>query len=292
MQHRVTAKCWRVQQLNGQLQAFAERAEARKAAATPGAQFLGAVWLPRIEVVYFAGAHLLHQQTLSAFEGNFTLLPYVYKRHKADGRPYGLVRGAIDPQRELNKRRSKAMHLLNTAQVIADIDAVEDPALLAREAARPDGLILKRAGKDLRIIRNSDLAASQVAVMEQAGRDIQDVLGVFDENLGKPTQAVSGAAIQQRQLAGTLNQMFAFDTLRRLKKQLGAQLLTLMRRTLTPTQVLRITDKLGAARLAQVGLQTPDLNGVFDVVIEEVGEALSVREMGVLQAQRPDLIGA
>jgi hypothetical protein len=293
VQHKATVKHWQVQHLNGRITSHSNRAEARKeAAGSIGAQLMGVVWVPQVKVTYFAGETLLASHVLEEANGSFTLLPYVYKRHKADGRPYGLVRGAIDPQRELNKRRSKAMHLLNTAQVIADIDAVEDPAVLAREAARPDGLILKRAGKDLRIIRNADLASSQVAVMEQAGRDIQDVLGVFDDNMGKPTQAISGAAIQQRQLAGTLNQMFAFDALRRLKKALGGQLLALMRQTMTPTQVLRITDNLSAARLAQVGLNNADWASMFDVVVEEVGEVVSARELAILQTQRPDLIGA
>lgn len=293
VQHKSTAKQWQVQLINGQLNTYKTRTEARKAMTdNAGAQLMGAVFVQQVMATYFAGDILLASSVVEDANGQFTLLPYVYKRHKADGRPYGLVRGAIDPQRELNKRRSKAMHLLNTAQVIADVDAVEDPAVLAREAARPDGLILKRAGKDLRIIRNGDLAASQVAVMEQAGRDIQDVLGVFDENMGKPSQAISGAAIQQRQMAGTLNQMFAFDALRRLKKALGVQLLTLMRQTMTPTQVLRITDKLGAARLAQIGLTNADWTAMFDVVVEEVGEVVSARDMAVLQTQRPDLIGA
>ncbi|MFT7434150.1 MAG: hypothetical protein ACI9TY_001798 [Alphaproteobacteria bacterium] len=100
----------------------------------------------RVYIAYFSGDTLLDMRALPY---NFTLLPFIYKRDKKDGRPYGLLRSAIDPQRELNKRRSKAMHLLNTAQVIADIDAVDDPNILAREAARPDGVILKRPGKDL-----------------------------------------------------------------------------------------------------------------------------------------------
>jgi hypothetical protein len=139
-------------------------------------------------------------------------------------------------------------------------------------------------------MRNTDLATSQVAVMEQAGRDIQDVLGIFDEAMGKESNAQSGAAIQQRQLASTLNQMFAFDALRRLKKRLGAQLLALLRQTLTPTDVLRITDDLAAARLFAMGEH--DLNASFDVVVEEVRDALSLRDAEVITAQRPDLVGA
>lgn len=252
---------------------------------------------PQVQIAYFAGDVLLYHAVLPYQHNQFTLIPYVYKRDRIDGRPYGLLRSAMDPQRELNKRRSKAMHLLSTAQVIADIDAVEDPNILAREAARPDGMILKRPGKELKIIRNSDLAQSQVAVMEQAGRDIQEVMGVFDESLGKPSNATSGIAIQQRQVAGSLNQMFAFDALRRSKKALGQQVLQLIRQYFTASMVIHITDDLNAS--GAVKLNQPVLDemgkpmrdnagnilkehdvqtGVFDVHVEEVRDVLSSRE--------------
>ena len=254
----------------------------------------GHIFAPRVYVAYFTENILLSHSPLGYQHNQFTLIPYVFKRDRKDGRPYGLVRCAIDPQRELNKRRSKAMHLLNTAQVIADIDAVEDPSILAKEAARPDGLILKRPGKELRILRNTDLAQSQVAVMEQATRDIQEVMGVFDEVIGKQSNATSGVAIQQRQTASSLNQMFAFDSLRRCKKQLGLQVLALIRQYFTHEMVIQVTDSMEAAKLVHLNRKhvledgteavTHDVtNGVFDVHVEEVRDVLSSREMELQQ---------
>lgn len=252
---------------------------------------------PQLRVAYFSDDVLLQDSPLPYSHNQFTLVPYIFKRQRATGAPYGLVASAIDPQRELNKRRSKAMHMLNTSQVIADIDAVEDPSLLAKEAARPDGIILKRPGKELRIVRNSDLAASQFSIMEQAGRDIHDVMGVYDEALGKPSNAVSGLAIQQRQIASTMNQMFAFDALRRTKKQLGLMVLSLIREVFTSEMAIQITDNLDAPRLIQLNQLMRDdagqfvydtqgkpvtINnlqlGTFDIHVEEVHDALSGRE--------------
>ncbi|MFZ2587739.1 MAG: hypothetical protein WAZ18_06460 [Alphaproteobacteria bacterium] len=294
VQYKELARHWRVRKADGTLVSTFDKAVVT--ALGKGCVVEEVSEIPQVRVAYFAGDVLLDDRELAYGHNGFTLIPYVYKRHKADGRPYGLVRAAMDPQRELNKRRSKAMHLLNTAQVIADVDAVDDPNMLAREAARPDGVILKRSGKDLRIIRNSDLAASQVSVMEQAGRDIQDVMGVFDENMGKPSNAVSGVAIQQRQMAGAMNQMFAFDALRMTKKRLGEQVLALVRQFFSHEMVILITDVVGAGR--QVRLNTPvrddagapivldgvelrenDVrSGVFDVVVEEVKDVMSGRE--------------
>ncbi|MFZ2620342.1 MAG: hypothetical protein WAX89_05655 [Alphaproteobacteria bacterium] len=289
VQYKRTEQLYSVRKVDGSKLATFDK----KAAQTVGEEVESNA-VPRVYVAYFSENVLLSHTPLPYSHNRFTLLPYVFKRDRKDGKPYGLVRMAIDPQRELNKRRSKAMHLLNTAQVIADIDAVEDPALLAKEAARPDGLILKRPGKELRIIRNSDLAQSQVAVMDQAAKDIQEVMGVFDETLGKTSNAASGIAIQQRQMAGTLNQMFAFDALRRTKKELGLQVLELIRQYFTHEMVVQITDDVQSARL--VRLNTPQLladgttmvehdvqRGVFDIHVEEVRDVLSSRELDIQQ---------
>lgn len=294
VQYKQPATRWRVRKADGTLLLTFDKAAVKALGRNVTVEEVAEV--PQVRVAYFAGDVLLDDRMLAYQHNSFTLIPYVYKRHRKDGRPYGVVRAAMDPQRELNKRRSKAMHLLNTAQVIADVDAVDDPNLLAREAARPDGMILKRSGKDLRILRNSDLAASQVAVMEQAGRDIQDVMGVFDESLGKESNAVSGVAIQQRQLAGAMNQMFAFDSLRLTKKRLGEQVLALVRQFFTHEMVVMITDNLGASRSVRLNMPLRNAagrvmeqggvplvlhdvqKGVFDVLVEEVADVVSGRE--------------
>lgn len=281
MQYKVPAKQWRVRLEDGRLVTTFEKGEL----AQLGGEVESVAMMDRVRVAYFAGDVLLDDKWMPYLHNDFSLVPFVYKRHRKDGRPYGIVRAAMDAQRELNKRRSKAMHLLNTAQVIADVDAVDDPASLAREAARPDGVILKRAGKDLRILRHTELAASQVQVMEQAGRDIQDVMGVFDETLGKESNAVSGVAIQQRQMAGAINQMFAFDTLRGVKKRLGVQVLSLIRQYFSHEMVVMISDLMGAARKVVLNRVGPDgvvendvRGGAFDVVVEEVRDVISGRE--------------
>jgi hypothetical protein len=292
VQHRQLSKQWRVRLPDGRLVATFERSALK---ALRGGVVEEVVQVPRVWVACFSEQVLLDHRPLAYGHNQFTLLPLVFKQHRADGRPYGMVRSALDPQRELNKRRSKAMHLLSTAQVIADLDAVEDPNVLAREAARPDGVILKRPGKEVRIIRHTDLAAGQVQIMEQAGRDLQDVLGVFDENLGKASNAQSGLAIAQRQQAGSLNQMCAFDALRWLKRGLGEQVLGLIRQIFRPDTVLQVVDRMGAARqvrLDRAGMQSlppgvwPLHQGTLDVVVEEVRDVTSARELEAMRLQQ------
>ena len=52
---------------------------------------------------------------------------------------YGIVRAMIGPQDEINKRRSKALHLLSVRQSMGEEGAVDDVDLMKAELAKPDG---------------------------------------------------------------------------------------------------------------------------------------------------------
>jgi len=65
------------------------------------------------------------------------LSAYVDREHNR----YGVVRDIIDSQDEVNKRRSKALHLLTMRQVSAERGAVADVSDAKRELAKPDGYI-------------------------------------------------------------------------------------------------------------------------------------------------------
>ena len=56
---------------------------------------------------------------------------------------YGAVWDMIGPQDEINKRRSKSVHLLSTTRIeVRDPQAIDvDADVARREASRPDGVI-------------------------------------------------------------------------------------------------------------------------------------------------------
>jgi len=73
--------------------------------------------------VYAAGTLLEHSVTDHKY---YRLVPYFAFRRKT-GEPYSLVTLALSMQDAVNKRESKALHLLNTNQAIYDRSAVDDP---------------------------------------------------------------------------------------------------------------------------------------------------------------------
>jgi hypothetical protein len=63
-----------------------------------------------------------------------------------DGDRYGFIRNLKSAQDEINQRRSKALHLLNTRRIIAEQGAFDDVEITRREAARPDGVVIRNKG--------------------------------------------------------------------------------------------------------------------------------------------------
>ena len=98
-------------------------------------------------------------------------------RQDVDNQRYGMVRGLISLQDEINKRRSKALHLLSVHQVIAEKGAVQDVDKARRELARPDGFIeVASQGMRFEVLPTGELAkrrtgieGNSCAVRRQAG---------------------------------------------------------------------------------------------------------------------------
>ncbi|MCZ2913348.1 hypothetical protein NYY64_19150, partial [Acinetobacter baumannii] len=85
---------------------------------------------------------------------------------------YGEVRSMISLQDEINKRRSKALHLLSVRQTYGNKKAIQDTQKAKQELAKPDGHVDINAdaqfGQDFGIIPTGDLAQGQIALMQQA----------------------------------------------------------------------------------------------------------------------------
>ena len=197
-------------------------------------------------VAFFCGDVLfsdyLTPHTHPTIINKFPFFPFFCFR-KSSGEPYGYVRQVRDVQREINKRRSKALHILNTVRVIADADAVEDVDAAREEIARPDAWIVKTPGKELIIESNINMANTQFNVMNQSAGDMQDIMGIFDEALGKETNARSGVAIGRRMESSNQNSVRVFDNLRRTRLLIGKYILGLILQHYTNEQIINITDE-------------------------------------------------
>ena len=153
---------------------------------------------------------------------------------------YGEVRQFIDPQDEINKRRSKALHLLTMRQVIADRGAVDDPERAKRQLARPDGFIEKNPGMEFQIADNMDLTSGQVSLYQET-MAYMDRIGPNAAMLGD-AEGQSGRAIQAQQQGGMMEMGDLLDTLRRFDVRVYRAIWNRVRQFWKEERWVRVTD--------------------------------------------------
>lgn len=205
-----------------------------------------------------------------------------------DNNRYGVVRDLIDPQDEINKRRSKALHLVNTAGVIADAGAVADKDQARRELARPDFYIETTPGAHFEVVRQVELAAGQTQLGQQAMAYVMQS-GPNAALLGKGTEDQSGRAIEAQQAGGLIELGDLMDALRRFDRRVYKLLASLMQQFWTAERWIRVTDDELAPRY--VGLNVPQVQD-GPLGPQQVGVQNNVAELDldIIIGDAPDTI--
>lgn len=206
----------------------------------------------RVHIAVFTESTMIAAGPSVYRHNRFSLTPIWCYRRNRDRMPYGIVRRVRDIQQDLNKRASKALFMLNTNQIIADEGAVEDWNELRYEVDRPDGVIIKKAGKELMIRRDTDAASGQISMMTLAAQSIQRGSGISNENLGRQTNAASGEAIVARQQQGSVVTTEPFDNLRFAIQVQGEKQLALTEQFYSDEKVIRLTGSRGAIEWLRV----------------------------------------
>lgn len=244
----------------------------------------------RVHFAVFTESDLIAMGPSNYRHNRFSLTPIWCYRRGRDRLPYGAIRRVRDIQNDLNKRASKALFLLNTNQIIMDEGAVDNLETLRDEADRPDGLIVKKQGKELQIRRDTEAANGQIQMMTLDAQSIQKMAGGGAENLGRQTNAVSGVAIQARQLQGSVVTTEPFDNLRLATQIQGEKQLSLTEQFYTEQKVIRLTGSKGAIEWVKINQpeEQPDgslryLNDITasaaDFVVSEQDYAGTLRQV-------------
>lgn len=192
----------------------------------------------------------------------FPMTPVWGYRRGRDGTPYGAVRNARDPQEDLNKRLSKALHILSTRRVVADEDAVDSPEKwreIEDELARPDSIIkLSKPNARFEVDSDRDIAEGHLRLMEHDREFVRSSTGVTGENLAEQTNAVSGKAIRAKQEEGSMVTAELFDNLRLAVQIQGEKQLSIMEQYLGHQKVIRLVGDKGKAEFMTVNEQRTD----------------------------------
>lgn len=167
-----------------------------------------------------------------------------------DNERYGIVREMISPQDEINKRRSKSLHLLNVHQTTYETGAIPDIERYRKEKAKPDGTMEVApgalSGNGPRVISETrtDLAEGHFKLAQEAKNEI-DLMGPNATSMGEKTggsNAASGKAIIASQQGGMIEMGDLLDNLRHMDKQVYRKIWNRIRQFWTAEKWIRITD--------------------------------------------------
>ena len=201
-----------------------------------------------------------------------------------DGNRHGVVRDMIDPQDEVNKRRSKALHLMTMRQVIADRGAVDDPEKAKRQLARPDGFIEKNPGMEFDIAENMDLSSGQMTLLQHASAELE-MMGPNADLQGNGEDGQSGRAVQARQQGGMVELGPMLDHLRSMDLEVYEKSWARAKQFWQAPQFIRVTDRDDAPSF--VGLNEP----MVDPHLRVVGSRNNVGDLDIdiVIEQGPDV---
>jgi hypothetical protein len=207
---------------------------------------------------------------------------------------FGEVRYMIDLQDEINKRRSKALHLLSARQTASRKGAIKDITKMKSEFAKPDGHIeYEGVTGDFTVLATGDMAQGQFALLEQAQQEMNQTS--FNSQLaGQGATNQSGKAISLLQQGGMLETLPMFSSLLNWKTRVYRQVWHRIKQHWTEEKWIRVTDNQKALKWVGLNVQVPMSEFLSDIASDKskpreqrVGAATVLQAME--QAQDPRL---
>jgi hypothetical protein len=158
-----------------------------------------------------------------------------------DNDRYGLIRNLIPMQDEVNHRRSKALHALNTIRVYLESGSVEDPKETQRQINSNDGLIIIPPGAKVDEKSNAQQAQGNMEMLQEAKQSLE-AAGLSPQLLGEAGGDQSGRAIALLQQAA-LSQLGPFIVnWRGWKMRVYRAVWCLVQQNWTNERWIRVTD--------------------------------------------------
>jgi len=188
-----------------------------------------------------------------------------------DGDRYGFVRSLKSAQDEVNMRRSKALHLLNSRRVISEKGAVDDVATAQREWAKPDGWVEINPGLKM----EPDDAASQadfkgqLEMLQEAKNEIEN-FGPNPALIGQGLEDSSGRAIALLQQAGMAELGPYLSAFKNWKIRIYRAIWDIVTEHWKAERWIRVTDDQDVAQFFQINKMEVDQYG-HPTIVNAIG---------------------
>ena len=239
---------------------------------------------------YVVGGVLAEGQSPYVDEKGQSVCPLILHSAYVDreGSRYGAVRDMLDPQDEINMRRSKLLHQLNSRQTMTVKGAV-DVAVLKRELAKPDGNVeidadaangAREAGLPaFQVLQQQDQIMGQFNLLQEAKAEI-DLMGANSGLAGKDGEQQSGRAIMARQQGGLIEIAPLTDNLSDFTRTVYRHIWMRIRQLWKAEKWVRVTDDERNVRF--VGLNKPVTLGEKIAGLAPEMQAASLQRLGLM----------
>ena len=195
---------------------------------------------------------------------SFTLIPYFpYFRR---GKTRGMVEDLLDPQREINKRRSSQIDAVtrtaNAGWLVHENALDDEQAENWENNSAAPGFIGKWKGESYHKPDRITQAAPPLAaerLEQRATDDLRDISGINESLLGQDGKVHSGRAIEARQRQGVLSIQTYMDNMSRTRELVGRKKLELIQNHYTEARLIRTLSEDGTQQ--QIVINELDLAG-------------------------------
>lgn len=219
-----------------------------------------------------------------------------------DNQRSGPVRSMISMQDEINKRRSKLLHQMNSRQTWGVKGGVDSVSAMKRELAAPDGHIdinieafeyAAQVGmKPFDLIPQSDQVQGQFSLLQESKSEI-DMFGPNPSLIGQTEGGASGRAIMAQQQAGMAELAPLYDSLRDWTIRIYRAIWERIKQFWTEERWIRITDAVGRQEWVglnqQVGvMQVIDMQTGQPVLQPQIQNPLGEMDVDIVIEETPD----
>ena len=195
---------------------------------------------------------------------------------------YGFVRSLIGPQDEINKRRSKSLHLLMGKPVLMEDGAVDDEEQTKIELAKANGLVKVNPGFRFEFLDNTQEIAGHFNLLQEAKAEI-DQMGPNAVLSGRGERSASGRAKQIDQQGGQIEIYRLVDRHSHFKRRAYELIAAMIRQYWTAQKWIRVTDDERNVRF--VGLNRP-VTMAEDLLSQAVANGVEMEEAKAQIAQQ------
>ncbi len=192
-------------------------------------------------------------------DDTFDTIPF-YAKKKGEF-VWGKVEGVKDIQREVNKRHSQMVDIMNKVATYGfyyDSETFPDKAeemKFKKNAAKP-GFVQKVRSLDRRPAREDGVRfPGELAQLEQlSSAKIREIMNVNEQMMGLNAGQESGVAIAEKRRQGLIGNEFLFDNFSLTRRMLGRRLFRKIQEVYSPKRILRlIQDKVAQGANVQIG---------------------------------------